>query len=1073
MAAWQRLGGISFAKHTVYGGDGLAWSLAADDLGEDSLSAAAAFGGPLALLPGGKCGRGAKGKQNTSSLVGDRNAGAIYDMCGRKLGNLPLEGGIPLVPGGFGWLDRVAGHGGELCVTVYVTGAVHAVTASGEEPLQAPVVRTNPFEDHGLSPRIMSLALANDEHDGYIVHACVFGDGIAAVLRSGKVVVAFAGEAGCLRTLNRGLPIGAGAALARLDVAAMTVVLDRTRRYRSHTARAKAVRVIVALAEGVVFTVSARSAVRSHVGEQHSQSTNPAAETKAGATSSSSSPSRAPSPAAAVERDYVLRASAAPNGKYVAFFSRNGWLTVMGADLGTTFLEFDTQAGVAPAQMCWCGSDAVVLQWKELGLLVVGPYGDWIKYTYNEPVVIIQEIDALRIISSTAVELLHRVAPSTEAIGRLGSFEPAAMLCDALDAMDNRDTAAADGMRALNEDNVLTKATLDCIEAAKADFDTAKQDRLLRAASLGKSFCDRDADRRSCASAFVLACNALRVLNIVRHESVALPLTIQQFAFMGAPRLALRLAARRMHLLALKITSYLGLDPAVKQAILVDWACAKLHADLPATVPEFHRTPTDPTDRKLVRSSSAASRANPKTLAASSAIAASLSRQIYTPPAQADALTRSPGPATGPPSRTHSPVPPSPSISHATDPSDAGSVAGDPISTNADGLGAFGRNPTSPARAKQERSLVDHLASKLAPVRGIPYARLSRIAATAGKLYASILLARQEPVSIRRTAQLLELEDYKEALTYAVSSYDPNLIQFAVLYMWPGPNSPLRRRLVSTKEASPENTKDAASRLAAQSEYFELVRRFPMARASLVHFCEAANERTMLKDFHRHTEHHSRMARVSVKEAFACPGLDARLEKLGVAAELYQQDRAERSADFLARATRDHMRLLRIQRELEANTGQSFFVDNSLADTVFNCFALQLDEKAREIKDEFGMSERAFAGIHVRAFAQLQEWSKLRALASTRRCAAPLLDFVTACVDAGNVDEARHYAHLIKDDGERLEAFIKTKSWENAIQVAVALKDTTTLQLVRNNCESDDLKLAILQHVRAINTGAV
>ena len=59
-------------------------------------------------------------------------------------------------------------------------------------------------------------------------------------------------------------------------------------------------------------------------------------------------------------------------------------------------LEFDTKAGVAPLQIVWCGEDSVALHWRQLGLLMVGPFGDWVKYSYDEPLVLVQEVDCCR-----------------------------------------------------------------------------------------------------------------------------------------------------------------------------------------------------------------------------------------------------------------------------------------------------------------------------------------------------------------------------------------------------------------------------------------------------------------------------------------------------------------------------------------------------------------------------------------------------------------------------------------------------------------------------------------------------
>ena len=56
-------------------------------------------------------------------------------------------------------------------------------------------------------------------------------------------------------------------------------------------------------------------------------------------------------------------------------------------------------AGRGP-QMVWCGTDSVVLYWDQL-VLMVGPYGDWVKYAYDEPVFLVAEADAVRLYTTS------------------------------------------------------------------------------------------------------------------------------------------------------------------------------------------------------------------------------------------------------------------------------------------------------------------------------------------------------------------------------------------------------------------------------------------------------------------------------------------------------------------------------------------------------------------------------------------------------------------------------------------------------------------------------------------------
>lgn len=46
-------------------------------------------------------------------------------------------------------------------------------------------------------------------------------------------------------------------------------------------------------------------------------------------------------------------------------------------------------------------------------MVQVGPRGDWVKYSYSDPVVLISECDGVRIVSNSKCEFLHRVPKST------------------------------------------------------------------------------------------------------------------------------------------------------------------------------------------------------------------------------------------------------------------------------------------------------------------------------------------------------------------------------------------------------------------------------------------------------------------------------------------------------------------------------------------------------------------------------------------------------------------------------------------------------------------------------------
>lgn len=262
----------------------------------------------------------------------------------------------------------------------------------------------------------------------------------------------------------------------------------------------------------------------------------------------------------------ITKMAVAPNGRFLACFTANGMVTVMSTSFTTKVLDFDTNTNLKPLQMIWCGEDSVILHWKHF-LLMVGPYGHWVNFPYNTPLYVVPEADCCRIVTSTRCELLQRVPASTEAIRRIGSTDPAAMLYDAMEAFDEGDVKADENIRSI-DDAQLVDAVHACIAAAGAEFFPAKQKHYLKAAAYGMGFCS-DFD----ATEFVETSRKLRVLNEVRRPRVGLPLTSQQYDRLTAEVLVDRLIARRHHHLALSVCEYLSLST---QKVLTHWACEKL-----------------------------------------------------------------------------------------------------------------------------------------------------------------------------------------------------------------------------------------------------------------------------------------------------------------------------------------------------------------------------------------------------------------------------------------------------------------------------------------------------------------
>lgn len=264
----------------------------------------------------------------------------------------------------------------------------------------------------------------------------------------------------------------------------------------------------------------------------------------------------------------ITKISVAPNGKFLACFKKDGILTVLDNTFTQKVIDFDTKSKSKPMEVTWCGDDAVILLWKNTGLVMVGPYGDWLNYPYNGAVTVISELDCCRIITSSTCEILQRVPPSTEAIKRIGSTDPGALLYDATEGYLEGDPKSDDIIRSIALTNQLQYAVKSCISAASAEFDITRQQAFYRAASYGKAFCQNFDPEE-----FVEIGKKLRILNDIRRPEIGLPLTIQEYIRLTPEILVNRLTVRNHHFLALKICELLKLP---NSSVLVHWASEKV-----------------------------------------------------------------------------------------------------------------------------------------------------------------------------------------------------------------------------------------------------------------------------------------------------------------------------------------------------------------------------------------------------------------------------------------------------------------------------------------------------------------
>lgn len=277
-----------------------------------------------------------------------------------------------------------------------------------------------------------------------------------------------------------------------------------------------------------------------------------------------------------VDADFhsIVAIAVSYNHKYLALYAQSGTIWMGTTDMKTQLCTFNTnKTTVRPRQIAWImdadscrSSDAVAIAYAADGydaqLMVVNVAGDSNTYTYDACVVLVPEMDGVRVLSGSSHEMIQRVPHSVHNIFSINSQAASSWLFEAHKKYADRSHQSNEYLCQSRAD--LPCAVAECVEAAAFEWDKPTQKSLVRAAYFGKSFVPRYDP-----SDYMRTCRILRVLNAMRAPEVGVPLTMKQFQHLQANVVLDRLVYRKLYALALEIAKHLELP---ESRILEDWA---------------------------------------------------------------------------------------------------------------------------------------------------------------------------------------------------------------------------------------------------------------------------------------------------------------------------------------------------------------------------------------------------------------------------------------------------------------------------------------------------------------------
>lgn len=137
------------------------------------------------------------------------------------------------------------------------------------------------------------------------------------------------------------------------------------------------------------------------------------------------------------EFENIIMISISYNHKHLAVYTNTGYIWMGSADMKTKYCEFNTGRNEKPRQMEWCidpenhrRADAIIISYPNI-LLVIGISGESNMYSYDPAIILIPEMDGVRILTNSYHEVIQKVPKCVSNIFGINISEPSSFLFEA------------------------------------------------------------------------------------------------------------------------------------------------------------------------------------------------------------------------------------------------------------------------------------------------------------------------------------------------------------------------------------------------------------------------------------------------------------------------------------------------------------------------------------------------------------------------------------------------------------------------------------------------------------------
>ncbi|KAE8213269.1 hypothetical protein CF327_g3186 [Tilletia walkeri] len=724
-------------------------------------------------------------------------------------------------------------------------------------------------------------------------------------------------------------------------------------------------------------------------------------------------------------------------------------------DTASTTLGFEDKGGLGGTgvvQIEWCGDNTVALAWSE-EVLMVGPFGDSLRYYYPGTVHLVPELDGLRIISTERHELVQKVSDDSTAVFLPGSIHPAAQLFEASETFFARQSAgsgptASSGSGWRGNGRALT-GSANAAPSRPNYASAARADDVIRAIRSGASIVTGpDGVARIALDAGSSAKPTRKgEENLSEAVDTCLRAAVCEWE-VGWQRKLVKAAAFGKAFLDMYDPTFFV---STAKTLRVLNAARAYEIGLPISSEEYSSPAPLPTLPHLTGPSVLIARLTARN---QHLLSSRIAQLLGLRP---DAILKHWARA-----KISKPLPTAAALGMAQ--------SGTTTATATAVAGAADR-----ADEEVTEAIVRKFEGMLGEGVSVSYAEIARVAWGMGRIRLATKLLEYEARAVDQVPLLLNMHEDKLALVKAIESGDTDLVYHVLLRLKSQLSrgdffriiqAPLSDSLIPAAQQLAPNTGTASSLLSVpdrlgtsatsgSASRYALSAQQPTQYLSLasnlVEVYAREQDRELLRDYYYQDDRRTESALLVLEEAErearvrairragmvgpdglgggSVPdeqGLQDRIFKLKTAQKFFAEDK-ERALE--AKLVEEQSRLLGFQAALESEDGGIHrFVGLSVNETIRQCLLNGMMRKAEKLRTDWKVPDKRWWQLRVDALASNRDWEGLWAFSLAKKSPIGFEPFVSRLVGMGETDEAVRYVTRCmqdKTDKARLIALIQ------------------------------------------------